>query len=840
MTRTVSQAHTSARPASRLAPFQRHTLFVSLLIALLTTVLMPFAADHWPHVPAFLPGYQTATIGTYAVVAYLIYGYFRQTRIRALLFLWGGCVYTAAIMLAQFFAFPGAFVPEIRLLGGSQTPSWLWFFWHLGSTGMLFGYALCEWRRPGQLVDSAPTAFWRCAALTAAALLASVLAVTVFHDAMPVVDIAGDFSRITHTGYAPLIQVIIVVALLMLWRATGFSTPISAWLGVAMVALAFDNAITMAGGTRLSIGWYVGRLNALVSALVMLGLYMREVNRVYLNAAANADQLAQANTRLETEHAHLLNLFEQAPGFVAVLGGQNNHFQIVNAAFRRLTGERELIGKAIRDALPELEGQGYFELIDNVIASGRPHVASAMKMSLRRAADGASDDLFIDVLFQPNIGTDGRPAGVFIQGNDVTEQKRAQQEVERHHQHLESLVRERTRKLERTQAALMHTQKLEAIGKLTGGVAHDFNNVLHIINGNLDLIKMFTPANEKVHARCDSAQGAIKRGAKLSSQLLSFARKQPLQPNAVSLHTVFSDIDLLLKRALGERVEVRFDFAADVGNITVDPQQLENVILNLTLNASDAMAEGGSFVVTAQNTTSGSAATGTADIGFVRLSFSDTGTGMAEDVRARAFEPFFSTKGVGKGTGLGLSMAYGFVKQSGGQIDIDSAPGAGTTVHILLPRTAEAASTTKKVSDLTPITGGDEVVLVVDDERDIQENVAAMLSALGYRVLTASSADEAVLMLDRNGRIDVLFTDVVMPGAVSCTELAERARRQHPGIRVLFTSGYTENALIHNGRLGEGINLLSKPYSRDELAVAIGKLPSPPVAQDALAQQVAG
>ena len=602
MIHTIGQVQSKVASAvSTLAPFQRQALAITFLITVITTALMPDASDQWPAIAAFLPGYQTATISCYAVVAYLLYGYYRQTGQHALLYLFGGCVYTSAILLVQFFAFPGAFVPEIRLLGGTQTPSWLWFFWHLGSTGMLFGYAAAEWRRPGHVAEHAMAAFWKCCVITALALAASVMAVTVFHDAMPVVDIKGDFSRITSTGYAPLIQVVIILALWMLWRAGRFATTMHAWLGVAMVALAFDNAITMAGGTRLSIGWYVGRLNALASAFVMLILYLKEVNRVYLSAAANAQQLSVANALLETEHARMLDLFEQSPGFVAVLADDDHRIELHNAAFARLVGPRKIAGLAFRDALPELRGQGYFELLDAIRTHGKSHVGKGMKLTLRRDGSPVAEDLYIDVLFQPKDRTDGKGTLIFVQGSDVTEQRRAQLEVERQQEFLETLVQERTRKLEETQTALMHAQKLEAIGKLTGGVAHDFNNVLHIINGNLDLIKMVSAANTPVQQRCTSAQTAVKRGAKLSSQLLAFARKQPLQPDAVSLPAVFESIDLLLKRAVGERVDVRFEIAQQVWNTLVDPQQLENVILNLALNASDAMSDGGSLTIGVAN-----------------------------------------------------------------------------------------------------------------------------------------------------------------------------------------------------------------------------------------------
>ncbi|MDQ2819659.1 MAG: MASE4 domain-containing protein [Pseudomonadota bacterium] len=811
--------------ATGLAPYQLRALWTAIAIALVTCALMPFASEQWPVIPAFLPAYQTFTIGTYAIAAYLLYGYFIQTAARSLLWLWGGCIFTASMLTMQLLSMPGSLVPGVRLLGGSQTPIWLWFLWHLGSSGMLFAYAMEEWRAPGRRLANAGAGFLTCLLLTAVLTVLALVTVIVFHAALPVVDVNGDLSGIIRTGIAPLIQILSIAAPLVLWRATRFATPISAWLAVAMIALAFDNLITMMGGTRLSVGWYAGRVNALVSAFVMLALYLKEINRVYLLATSHAAHLAVANVRLQTEHARLFKLFDQAPGFIALLSGPKHTFQLANAAFLQLTGGRELIGHPLHLALPELRGQGYVELVETVAATGQPHVANGMRMALR-GADGTTSELYIDVLFQPDVDADGNVTGIYIQGTDVTEKILAKLADDSHQEHLEALVDARTKSLEHTQAALMHAQKLEAIGKLTGGVAHDFNNVLHIISGNIDLIKMFSMANERIVARCHSAQSAIKRGAKLSSQLLSFARKQPLQPNAVKLDEVFANMDLLIKRAVGEKVDVVLDIALNAWNIKVDPQQLENVVLNLAMNAGDALKRGGELVISARNVVLSpleQANHGTESRECVRLSFCDNGDGMSEAVRERAFEPFYSTKGIGKGSGLGLSMAYGFVKQSGGHIEIDSTLGAGTGIIILLPRTVESAAP-KKSGAVGSIEGGSETVLVVDDEKEIQENVAAILGELGYHVITASSADEAATLLDRADKIDLLFTDVIMPGAISCTELAAMARVRHPDIRVLFTSGYTENAVTNNGKLDAGVTLLNKPYAREELAGAVRKL----------------
>lgn len=673
---------TEAGRNARLAPFQLGALAVALVVAVVTMLLMPIASQKWPAVAAFVPTYQTILVGVYLLASYLIYGYFRQTRQRALLWLWSGSVYTAAVVAAQFLSVPNAFVAGTRLLGGAQTTTWLWFFWHMGASGMMLGYAVSEWRRPGSLAPDAARSFARSALVTTAAIGATLLAVTAGHDLLPIQDVGGDYSRVATNGSGPLIEVILLSALFILWRANRFGTPISAWLAVAMVALAFDNAITMAGGARLSVGWYVGRLNALFSALVMLVLYMQTIHRVYLTAAANADELARAKVALERDH-----------------------------------------------------------------------------------------------------------------------------------ERLESLVAERTRSLEQSQHALLHAQKMEAIGKLTGGVAHDFNNVLHIIGGNLDLIRILAGGNDKVVGRCTSAREAVRRGARLSSQLLSFARKQPLQPAPTSLVQTFADMDELLKRAVGERVEIVLTAAPDAWNVKVDRQQLENVILNLALNATEAMKDGGTLSIDIANVAH-------ADGDQLRLRLTDTGCGMSAAVCERAFEPFFSTKGVGKGSGLGLSMAYGFVNQSGGHIALASDVGQGTTVTIMLPRTAEAA-VEKKAAPVVAPAGGSETILVVDDELEIQENVAELLAGLGYRILKASSADEASEVLARHDRIDLLFTDVIMPGTMNSPQLATRARALHPNIKVLFTSGYSEDAVIQDGRLKQGVNLLNKPYGDDELARAI-------------------
>jgi nitrogen-specific signal transduction histidine kinase len=381
---------------------------------------------------------------------------------------------------------------------------------------------------------------------------------------------------------------------------------------------------------------------------------------------------------------------------------------------------------------------------------------------------------------------------------------------------------ERARDLELARDALQHAQKLEAVGKLTGGVAHDFNNVLHIIGGNLQLLTMTQRLDERVARRVSVMQTAVEKGARLSAQLLAFARRQPLQPTIVNLRDVMAGFDGLLQPALGERHALRYAIADELWNIVVDVGQLENVLINLVINARDAMAGGGEVVIALSNQVvpAGFARTDLPAGSYVRLSVSDTGCGMDEQVSALAFEPFFTTKPVGQGTGLGLSMAYGFVKQSDGHIGIDSAPGVGTTVQIHFPRSEEAA-TVVALPAVNPARGGSETILVVEDDAAVRATVVAMLVQYGYTILQAEDGESGARLLRNASHVDLLFTDVVMPGPLSSIALAKQAWELFPNIAVLYTSGYTRDALGKEGRLEPGVNLIAKPYRTEHLAQKI-------------------
>jgi PAS domain S-box-containing protein len=381
--------------------------------------------------------------------------------------------------------------------------------------------------------------------------------------------------------------------------------------------------------------------------------------------------------------------------------------------------------------------------------------------------------------------------------------------------------------LEEARQALQHAQRLEAVGKLTGGVAHDFNNILQVIGGSLQLLGGTVAGLPAAQRHLQMALAAVDRGAKLSSQLLAFARRQPLQPYVLNPGRVVRNMEDLVRRAVGEHVEVETVVSASLWNATLDPHQLENVVLNLAINARDAMPHGGKLTVELSNTmlddTYVSAAHEVPPGQYVLLAISDTGTGMPPDVRERAIEPFFTTKAEGQGTGLGLSMAFGFVKQSGGHFRIYSEVGHGTTIKAYFPRALEAEQTLPEPV-ANEVRGGTETILVVEDDPSVQATVVGMLSELGYQVLRADNAEMALAVLKAGVRCDLLFTDVVMPGKLKSTEMVRQARALLPDMKVLYTSGYTQNAIIHGGRLDPGVELLSKPYRREKLASKVRQL----------------
>ncbi len=404
---------------------------------------------------------------------------------------------------------------------------------------------------------------------------------------------------------------------------------------------------------------------------------------------------------------------------------------------------------------------------------------------------------------------------------EARHRKRAQDQLRALNERLEARVIAEINERRQVESKLAQAQKMETVGKLTGGVAHDFNNLLQIVSGNLQLLAKDVAGNDRAERRLVNAMAGVSRGAKLAAQLLAFGRRQALEPKVVNVTRFVRGMADMLRRAIGEGIEVETIVGGGLWNTFIDPAQIENALLNLAINARDAMGGQGKLTIELGNASLDDAYVRHHDDvrpgQYVMLAVSDTGCGMPPDIIDKVFEPFFSTKSEGQGSGLGLSMVYGFVKQSGGHVAIYSEVGEGTTIKLYLPRAMQSEDR-EVVNDTGPITGGSETVLVVEDDAEVRATVVEMLTDLGYRVLKAVDAASALNVIESGIPIDILFTDVVMPGALKSPELARKARERLPNIAVMFTSGYTENSIVHGGRLDAGVELLSKPYTREALA----------------------
>ena len=432
---------------------------------------------------------------------------------------------------------------------------------------------------------------------------------------------------------------------------------------------------------------------------------------------------------------------------------------------------------------------------------------------------------------------DGRPVRVVGVSVDITERKRALAQLRAFTETLEDAVKERTRELEiqneariKAEELLRQAQKMEAVGQLTGGIAHDFNNLLTIVIGGLDMVGRQIPAlgataaAERIARAKDMALQGVQRAVTLTNRLLAFSRQQPLAPKPIDANKLVSVTCEFLRRTLGETVSLETALAAGLWRAHADPHQLENALINLTLNARDAMPEGGKVTIETANCyldeSYVSSIPEPVDVGqYVMIAVADTGTGMDPITVERAFEPFFTTKDVGRGTGLGLSQVYGFVRQSAGHVKVYSELDEGTTVKIYLPRYVGAEEHVEDAEQSQAANGaiGTETILVVEDDDALRSYTVETLAELGYRVLPATNGAVALEILDSGNDIDLLFTDVVMPGGLNGRQLADEAVRRRPGLKVLFTTGYTRNAIVHHGRLDPGVEMVGKPFSSDEL-----------------------
>ena len=649
-----------------------------------------------------------------------------------------------------------------------------------------------------------------------------------------------------------------------------------------------------------------------------------------------------AARQLASERQRIAQMFEQTPGFMALLEGPYHVFTLANPAYRRLTGERPLIGLSVSEALPEAVGQGFVDLLDSVYASGETFRGRSLSVRLQQGP--TTEQRWLDFVYQPIRDAGGAVTGIFVEGFDVTEAARSAEELRasearfrsfaqaipshlwtatpdgrldwfndevyrftgaepgtldgmnwaalihpedlaptmaiwaqalreagvyetefriRRHDGayrwhlvravpvrgeagevtrwvgantdiqdqkdvsatLESRVAERSRQLVEAQEALRQSQKMEAIGQLTGGVAHDFNNLLQTISGALDRVRHRIAKGrfDDVERFLKAAEEGAGRAAALTHRLLAFSRRQTLAPRALDLNRLVLDMEDLIRRSMGPSIRLEVALSPGLWTIRADAGQLENALLNLCINARDAMPSGGSLVIETLNRrleASGDRAAGD----YVALCVDDDGVGMAQAVRERAFEPFFTTKPLGQGTGLGLSMIYGFVRQSGGEARIASEVGAGTRVTLDFPRHFGAAEALEETPPPAQHSGAGETVLVVDDEDSVRELVVELLTENGYRALAARDGRSALAILARPEAVDLLITDVGLPGGMNGRQVADAARARLPALRVLFITGYAETAALDGADLGPGMAVMAKPFALGALGAKVREM----------------
>jgi PAS domain S-box-containing protein len=703
-------------------------------------------------------------------------------------------------------------------------------------------------------------------------------------------------------------------------------------VGLAGGVLAYrDQELTLVRNGRLEPAWmnldYSPVLDETGKPAGVIAIVVETTERVLADRRTAADQ------------EHQRRLFSQMPGFVSVLTGPEHVYEYVNEAYIQISERTDFIGRAIREVFPDLAGQGFFELLDEVYSTGDTRVLRAMELRLR----GSEEVQYVDFVYEPIRDNEGKVTGIFVGGYEVTEAHRAAAKLRELNAELERRVVERTQArgrtwqvspdllgalnsegyfetsnpawqtvlgwseeevaatsiwellhpddLERTrggfaltqigqpairfpnryrckdggyrwiswvgvpedgfvycsgrditdektaevellkaQEALRQSQKMEAIGQLTGGIAHDFNNLLASISGSLELLekRLSEGRFDTVYRYIKLAQTAAQRAAALTQRLLAFSRRQTLDPRPTDINRLVSNIEDLMRRTVGPAIVLEVVGAGGLWPTRVDASQLENALLNLIINGRDAMPDGGRITIETANKWLDHAAAKERELApgqYVSLCVTDTGTGMTPEVASRAFDPFFTTKPIGQGTGLGLSMIHGFVRQSGGQVRIYSEFGEGTTMCLYLPRFVGELEAADALEDEGGAQGGQgETVLVIDDEEVLRSLMAEVLKDAGYRVLEAGDGPSGLKILQSDVRVDLMITDVGLPGGLNGRQVADAARSLRTGLKVLFVTGYAENAVVGNGHLDPGMQVISKPFPMSILGARVREI----------------
>ena len=536
----------------------------------------------------------------------------------------------------------------------------------------------------------------------------------------------------------------------------------------------------------------------------------------------------QTERALRDERERMGQMFAQAPTFMAMLRGPEHRFELTNPGYDKLIGHREVLGRTVAQALPDAVEQGFLGLLDTVFTSGEPFTASGMLYAVQAEPGGPIDNRYVDFVYQPIRDATGAIVGIFVEGADVTDRKHLERDLQSLNADLEQRVLDRTRELVEAQEALRQAQKMEAVGQLTGGIAHDFNNLLQGITGSLEIVQRRVAQGRisELDRFIHGATAAANRAASLTHRLLAFSRRQPLDPRPVKANPLVASLEDLLRRTTGEQIEFEMVLGAGLWTTLCDPNQLENSLLNLVINARDAMPDGGRLIIETCNAhLDDHFAASQRDVRpghYVCISVSDTGTGMSADTIAKAFEPFFTTKPIGQGTGLGLSMIYGFARQSEGYARIYSELGQGTTIKLYLPRHYGEAEQDEALPGLTSAhaTDAGEIVLVVEDDVVVRSLIVEVLGELGYQAVEAHDGPAGLERLRSMQRVDLLVTDIGLPG-LNGRQVADAGRALRPDLRVLFMTGYAENAALASGFLEPGMSMITKPFAMEALATQI-------------------
>jgi signal transduction histidine kinase/CheY-like chemotaxis protein len=538
-------------------------------------------------------------------------------------------------------------------------------------------------------------------------------------------------------------------------------------------------------------------------------------------AAADNTERERAETALadsEQRYRTLFNSIDEGFCIIEFLDGPHGplsdyvHIE-ANPAYALHSGIPNVVGQRLREMVPN-EADGWAELYGGVQRTGVPIrferelVATGRHLELAAFRIEPASRRQVAVLFQ-----------------DITARKRVEQALQHLNETLEARITEAIAERKQAEEALRQSQKMEAVGQLTGGIAHDFNNLLTGIIGSLELleIRLRQGRTSEIQRYVAAAQGASKRAAALTHRLLAFSRRQTLDPRPTDVNRLVMDMEELIRRTVGPHITLDVVTAVGLWPTLIDPSQLESALLNLCINARDAMPEGGRITIETANRWMDDHAATERDLApgqYLSLCVTDTGTGMTPDVIARAFDPFFTTKPLGQGTGLGLSMVYGFVRQSGGQVRIYSEVGRGTTMSLYLPRhygsSPEPITRTAPAASARAPTG--KTVLIVDDEPSVRMLVTEVLEELGYSSIEASDGPAGLRILESEAVVDLLITDVGLPGGINGRQLADAARITRPDLKVLLITGYAENAIISSGHLTPGMRVLTKPFVMETLA----------------------